>query len=76
LIALLQRVIRADVTVDGVTVGVIGPGLMTLVCAERDDTQAQARARHAIVETGRFGAHMQVSLINDGPVTFWLQTKP
>ena len=26
------------------------------------------------VETGRFGAHMQVSLINDGPVTFWLET--
>ena len=28
------------------------------------------------VETGRFGAHMQVSLVNDGPVTFWLQVKP
>ncbi len=26
------------------------------------------------VETGRFGAHMQVSLTNDGPVTFWLDT--
>ena len=26
------------------------------------------------VETGRFGAHMQVSLTNDGPVTFWLET--
>lgn len=26
------------------------------------------------VETGRFGADMQVSLVNDGPVTFWLQT--
>ena len=25
------------------------------------------------VETGRFGAHMKVSLENDGPVTFWLQ---
>lgn len=25
---------------------------------------------------GRFGAHMQVSLVNDGPVTFWLQVKP
>ncbi|MFL6708685.1 MAG: D-aminoacyl-tRNA deacylase [Massilia sp.] len=33
----------------------------------------QARARHAKVETGRFGADMQVSLTNDGPVTFWLQ---
>jgi D-tyrosyl-tRNA(Tyr) deacylase len=32
-----------------------------------------ARARHARVETGEFGAHMRVSLVNDGPVTFWLQ---
>jgi D-tyrosyl-tRNA(Tyr) deacylase len=30
------------------------------------------RSRHATVETGRFGAHMQVSLVNDGPVTFRL----
>jgi|ERR1019366_2381913 D-tyrosyl-tRNA(Tyr) deacylase len=36
----------------------------------------QARARHAIVATGQFGAAMQVSLTNDGPVTFWLQVKP
>ncbi|AKU22546.1 D-aminoacyl-tRNA deacylase [Massilia sp. MB5] len=34
----------------------------------------QARAKHPIVETGQFGADMQVSLTNDGPVTFWLQT--
>ena len=27
-------------------------------------------------KTGRFGAHMRVSLVNDGPVTFWLQVKP
>lgn len=34
----------------------------------------QCRARHAGgVEIGRFGAHMQVWLVNDGPVTFWLQ---
>jgi D-tyrosyl-tRNA(Tyr) deacylase len=32
----------------------------------------QARERHGIVETGEFGAHMQVTLTNDGPVTFWL----
>ena len=36
----------------------------------------QARARHALVETGQFGADMQVSLTNDGPVTFWLQVEP
>ncbi len=33
----------------------------------------QAQARHPKVEMGRFGADMKVSLINDGPVTFWLQ---
>jgi len=37
---------------------------------------AQARQQHMPVATGRFGAHMQVSLINDGPVTFWLQVSP
>lgn len=36
----------------------------------------QARAVHSSVETGRFGADMQVSLVNDGPVTFWLQVSP
>jgi D-tyrosyl-tRNA(Tyr) deacylase len=34
-----------------------------------------ARKSHEIVQTGQFGADMQVSLINDGPVTFWLETK-
>jgi D-tyrosyl-tRNA(Tyr) deacylase len=33
-----------------------------------------ARAAHPVVETGRFGADMQVALVNDGPVTFWLQS--
>jgi D-tyrosyl-tRNA(Tyr) deacylase len=32
-----------------------------------------ARASHGNVATGLFGADMQVSLTNDGPVTFWLQ---
>ena len=30
------------------------------------------RKQHDPVETGEFGAHMVVSLVNDGPVTFWL----
>lgn len=34
---------------------------------------AQARRRHTNVASGVFGADMQVSLTNDGPVTFWLQ---
>jgi len=41
-----------------------------------DHFVAEARARHAPVATGIFGAHMQVELTNDGPVTFWLQVKP
>ncbi|HEY0847355.1 MAG TPA: D-aminoacyl-tRNA deacylase [Noviherbaspirillum sp.] len=147
MIALLQRALEAKVVVEGKTVGAIGPGLMVLVCAERNDTEKEAdallakllsyrvfaddagkmnrsvadvqgglllvpqftlaadtqsgtrpsftpaaapaegrrlfdyfvekaRAKHAVVETGQFGAHMQVSLTNDGPVTFWLQVKP
>ena len=146
MIALIQRVTRGRVTVDGAAVGAIGPGLVALVCAERHDGSAQAdgladkllgyrvfndaagkmnlsvrdvsgglllvpqftlaadtasgtrpsftpaaapelgkelferfvdrtRAQHAPVEVGRFGAHMQVELINDGPVTFWLQVR-
>ncbi len=146
MIALIQRVTRGRVTVDGATVGAIGPGLVALVCAERDDGAAEAdalvdkllgyrvfgdaagkmnlsvrdvggglllvpqftlaadtasgtrpsftpaaapelgrrlferfveraRAHHAPVDAGRFGAHMQVELINDGPVTFWLQVR-
>jgi D-tyrosyl-tRNA(Tyr) deacylase len=144
LIALLQRVSRAEVAVDGEVIGRIGRGLLVLVCAERNDVPADAqallakllnfrvfpdengkmnrsvadisgglllvpqftlaadtrsgtrpsftpaaapekgrllfdhfvecaRAKHAGIETGRFGADMQVSLTNDGPVTFWLQ---
>jgi len=147
MIALLQRVSQASVTVEGSTIGSIGRGLMVLLCAERGDTEReadallakllgyrvfydengkmnhsvstergslllvpqftlaadtrsgtrpsfspaappgegrrlfdyfvrQARERHSPVETGEFGADMQVSLVNDGPVTFWLQVKP
>ena len=147
MIALLQRVTQASVSVEGQEIGRIQKGLMVLVCAERDDTEkeaqalltkllsyrvfsdaagkmnlnleqadgalllvpqftlaadtrsgtrpsftpaappdvakklfdyfvASAREAHAKVETGRFGADMQVSLTNDGPVTFWLQVEP
>src|SRR5512134_383120 len=143
MIALIQRVTQGRVTIDGATVGAIGPGLVALVCAERNDGVAQAdalvrkllgyrvfadaqgkmnlsvadmggalllvpqftlaadtmsgtrpsftpaaqtelgrqlfdrfveqaRELHASVESGRFGAYMQVELTNDGPVTFWL----
>ncbi len=35
-----------------------------------------ARQKHREVATGQFGAEMKVSLINEGPVTFWLQVAP
>ena len=142
--ALIQRVVEARVSVSGAVVGEIGPGLLTLVCAMRDDSdEAPARLARKIarlrvfrdeegrmnrslldtggamlvvsqftlaadtrsgnrpgfssaappergealylgfaeavaaegipVATGRFGADMQVSLTNDGPVTIWLE---
>jgi D-tyrosyl-tRNA(Tyr) deacylase len=144
MLALLQRVSEARVSVAGATVGQIGPGLLVLVGVQPADRPAQAqrmaerllgyrvfddpdgrmnlsladtggglllvpqftlaadtdrgrrpsftsaaepqharamfdvlvdaaRQRHADVATGRFGAHMQVSLTNDGPVTFLLR---
>jgi len=40
-----------------------------------DRLVAQCSAALDDVATGRFGADMQVSLVNDGPVTFWLDTR-
>jgi D-tyrosyl-tRNA(Tyr) deacylase len=37
---------------------------------------SEARRRVDRVETGRFGAHMSVHLVNEGPVTFWLEVTP
>ncbi len=142
---LIQRASEASVTVDGQVIGQIGPGLVILVCAMHDDTEADAKAlagkvsklrifrddqdrmnRSVLdavgsalvisqftlaadtsrgnrpgfssaarpeqgealyltfakflselgvpVETGRFGADMKVYLINDGPVTIWMDT--
>ncbi|KAB6715786.1 MULTISPECIES: D-aminoacyl-tRNA deacylase [Roseobacteraceae] len=142
--ALVQRISEAAVRVDGAVVGHSGPGLLVLVCAMRDDTEAQAEKLAAKIsklrifqddagkmnlsvrdiqgsalvvsqftlaaetkgnrpgfstaaapdvgnalyehftnalrqtgvpcETGIFGADMKVSLINDGPITIWLDT--
>ena len=42
-----------------------------------EEVVARARARLGDrVATGRFGAHMRVSLVNDGPVTFWIHVSP
>ncbi len=55
------------------------PGFSTAATPEHgrrlfDALVLAARTRHPRVQTGNFGAHMQVSLVNDGPVTFWLET--
>ena len=42
MIALVQRVARAQVEIDGVPVGAIGRGALVFVCAETGDTPAQA----------------------------------
>ncbi|HCA24936.1 MAG TPA: D-tyrosyl-tRNA(Tyr) deacylase [Pseudomonas sp.] len=54
------------------------PGFSTAAPPDRaealfDYLVAQARALHPQVATGRFGADMQVHLVNDGPVTFLLE---
>src|SRR5450631_861125 len=40
-----------------------------------DSLVQAARAQHGRVQAGVFGAHMRVSLTNDGPVTFWLESQ-
>lgn len=55
------------------------PGFSTAAPPQRarelfDLLVVQAREAHPQVATGRFGADMQVGLVNDGPVTFWLET--
>ena len=45
------------------------------VAADRVEAFARAlEARGAPVRRGQFGAHMEVDLVNDGPVTLWLDT--
>jgi D-tyrosyl-tRNA(Tyr) deacylase len=56
------------------------PGFSTAAAPERarqlfEHLVTQARAAHPQIATGEFGADMQVSLVNDGPVTFWLETR-
>ncbi|HEX3948786.1 MAG TPA: D-aminoacyl-tRNA deacylase [Steroidobacteraceae bacterium] len=55
------------------------PGFSTAAPPEQgrrlyDAIVQMARVQHGGVESGEFGAHMQVSLTNDGPVTIWLES--
>lgn len=54
------------------------PGFSTAAAPEQAERLfaelvTMAKAAHAHIETGEFGANMQVSLTNDGPVTFLLE---
>ena len=55
------------------------PGFSTAAAPELarplfDAVVRAARVRHSKVQCGVFGADMQVSLVNDGPVTLWLES--
>jgi D-aminoacyl-tRNA deacylase len=55
------------------------PGFSTAAPPEQGNRlfhalRSAAAAEHSPVASGVFGAHMQVSLTNDGPVTFWLES--
>ena len=56
------------------------PGFSTAASPEDGErlfkSLVEKTAMRVRTETGRFGAHMRVSLVNDGPVTFWLQFSP
>jgi len=41
-----------------------------------DELVNQAGLAQVAVASGQFGADMQVTLVNDGPVTFWLEVNP
>lgn len=57
------------------------PGFSTAASPELgrelfDHLAERAQTAHTPVARGRFGAEMRVSLVNEGPVTFWLQVAP
>jgi D-aminoacyl-tRNA deacylase len=65
-------------TLAAVTAKGLRPGFSTAAPPEQgrrlfDFFVQAARSQHGRVETGQFGAHMHVSLTNDGPVTIWLE---
>jgi D-tyrosyl-tRNA(Tyr) deacylase len=66
-----QFTLAAD-TAKGMRPSFVGAALPQLARQRFDELAERARMTHPGVETGRFGAHMKVSLVNDGPVTFRL----
>jgi D-tyrosyl-tRNA(Tyr) deacylase len=68
-----QFTLAAD-TASGTRPGFSTAAEPALARALYDELLEAARAAHHEVASGEFGAHMEVSLTNDGPVTFWLET--
>jgi len=55
------------------------PGFSTAASAAHagalfEELVRQVRGAHPATQVGQFGAHMHVTLTNDGPVTFWLES--
>ena len=74
LLIVSQFTLAAD-TKSGNRPGFTGAAAPALGEALYDRFVAAARAAHPVVQTGRFGADMQVHLVNDGPVTIPLQVR-
>lgn len=80
---IVQRVKEAAVAVDGKITGRIGTSLLVLAGFEAADqpddldwmVQQLSATLGKPVPTGVFGADMQVSLVNDGPVTIGIDSK-
>ena len=71
---LVPQFTRAAETRKGTRAGFSGAEQPERAKALFEALVSMARARHAQVATGTFGAHMLVALVNDGPVTFWLES--
>ncbi len=67
-----QFTLAAD-TAQGTRAGFQNAAEPVLASQLYDELLATLRARHVALASGVFGAHMAVSLVNDGPVTFWLE---
>lgn len=67
-----QFTLAAD-TRKGTRAGFSGAAEPALARRLFDELVTLARAAHPIVGCGQFGADMQVGLVNDGPVTFWIE---
>jgi len=74
LLIVSQFTLAAD-TKSGNRPGFTGAAAPSLGEALYDRFVVAARAAHPVVQTGRFGADMQVHLVNDGPVTIPLQVR-